>query len=475
MAYFTTSIAVASGVCLGTGALFLFIGLRRPADRVRNMLFSLFALAYAGAIMTARIGYLADTPAEFYSVIRVSTVFASIGFGSLLWFVAEYTGVRPRLLLWTLTGVFAVIGLASAFRAESAFDINGPVDVVTLPWGETLLMAQGGDGSLFTVSVFSQLAMLAYVVGAAVSQFRRSSRQDASAIAIGLLWFFFTLVEENLVLLGVVDFVVLADFGFFGFVLAIGLALANEAIATETELLDLRSSLEEQVEQRTALLTEAQALLVASAEQGAAAAERSRLARDLHDVVTQLLFSINLIAGSLPRLWKSDPATAERTTVELQRLARGALAEMRTLLRELRPDAISGADLGMLVTQLSEGLAARHDIPVTVHTDIAQELPSEVHMALYRIAQEALNNVAKHANASSLVVDLTGSNGQVSLSVTDDGVGFEPINGRSGAMGLEIMRERADEIGADLAIVGGADAGTSVNVRWESRTRAEQR
>jgi signal transduction histidine kinase len=315
--------------------------------------------------------------------------------------------------------------------------------------------------------------MLAYIVGAAVLQFRRSSRQDASVLAIGLLWFFFALAEENLVLLGVVDFVVLADFGFFGFVLAIGLAVANGAIATETQLLDLQSSLEEQVEQRTALLREAQALLVATAEESAAEAERNRLARELHDVVTQLLFSINLIAGSLPRLWKSDPATAERTTAELQRLTRGALAEMRTLVRELRPDGIVDADLGVLVTQLSEGLAARHDIPVTVHADVARELPSEVHLALYRIAQEAMNNVAKHANASSLVVDLTGNNGQVRLSVTDDGHGFEPTAVRSGAMGLEIMRERADEIGADLTIVGGADAGTSVDVRWENRTRAE--
>jgi signal transduction histidine kinase len=294
-------------------------------------------------------------------------------------------------------------------------------------------------------------------------------------LAIGLFWFFFALVEENLVLLGIVDFVVLADFGFFGFVVAMSLAMTNGAIQTEAELLDLRSGLEDQVEQRTSQLEEAQAQLVATAERNAAEAERSRLARELHDVVTQLLFSINLIAGSLPRLWKSDPATAERTTAELQRLTRGALAEMRTLLRELRPEGIMDADLGALVTHLCEGLAARHDIPVTVHTDVVQELPSQVHIALYRIAQEAMNNVAKHANASNLVVDLTGNNGQVRLSVADDGYGFDPADVRAGAMGLEIMRERAREIGADITIVGSADAGTSVDIRWENRTRAEQR
>lgn len=475
MSYFTTSIALAGGVCLGVGTLFFFVGLRRPSDRARNVLFALFSLAYAGAILTARMGYLSDTPQEYYSAARASTVFASIGFGSLVWFVAEYSGTRPRRLLWTMTGTFAVIGLASAFLPESAIDINGLTDVVTLPWGETLTMAQGGDGPLFMVGVVAQIAMLFYIVGADVLQFRRGSRRDASVLAIGLIWFIFTLVEENLVLLGIVDFVVLADFGFFGFVVAMSLALADDAIERETELLDLRSDLEEQVEQRTRELGEAHAQLIATAQQEAAEAERSRLARELHDVVTQLLFSINLIAGSLPRLWKSDPATAERTTAELQRLTRGALAEMRTLLRELRPEGITDADLGTLVTHLCEGLAARHDIPVTVNADVAQELPSQVHMALYRIAQEAMNNVAKHANASSLVVDLTGTNGQVRLSVTDDGYGFDPADVRSGALGLEIMRERASEIGADIAIVGGADSGTAVDVRWENRTMAEQR
>lgn len=473
VAYFSTSIAVAGGVCLGIGVLFLFIGLRRSTDRVRYVLFALFSLAYAGAIMTARMSYLSDTPREYYSAARASFVFASLGFGSLIWFVAEYTGVRPRRLLWTMTGAFAAIGLTSVLYSGSAIDIKGSVDVVTLSWGETLLMAEGGDGILFAVSLLAQAAMLLYIVGADVVQFRKTSRRDASVLAIGLLWFLVTLIEENLVLLGIVDFVILADFGFFGFVLAIGFAVTNDAIETEAELLDLRFNLEQQVEQRTAELAEAHEQLVATAQEKATESERTRLARELHDVVTQLLFSINLIAGSLPRLWKKDPAVAERTTAELQRLTRGALAEMRTLLRELRPEAIVDADLGMLVTQLSDSLAARHDIPVAVDADVTGELPPDVHIALYRIAQEAMNNVAKHANASSLVVDLTGHNGQISLSVSDDGYGFDPADVRAGAMGLRIMRERADEIGADLIIAASAGAGTSVAVRWENRQKVE--
>lgn len=466
--YFTTSIAVAAGLCLAFSILYLFVGLRRPSQRTLNLLFALFALAYAGAIMAARAAFLADTPDQYAAAARVSTVLAAVGFSSLIWFVAEYTGVRPRVLLWTITAGFAVIGLAAVLRPDLVVDVSGGVASITLPWGETLLMLQEEKAALLPLFLLGQLAMLGYIVAADVLQFRRGNRREAAVLAIGIGWFVFTIVEEALVELDVIDFVVLSDFGFLGFVLAMSLAAANSAIASEAELLDYRANLESMVEDRTAQLEEAQTQLLVQTEQQATVAERSRLARDLHDVVTQLLFSINLVAGSLPRLWRSDPDMAERSTNELQRLTRGALAEMRTLLRELRPQTIADTDLGTLVTQLSEGLAARHDIPAEIRADVNGSLPPDVHIALYRIAQEAMNNVAKHANASSLIVDLTGGDGHVHLSVADDGYGFDAAAVSAESMGLEIMRERASGIGADLAVSSQPDAGTTVEVTWSS-------
>ncbi len=142
------------------------------------------------------------------------------------------------------------------------------------------------------------------------------------------------------------------------------------------------------------------ARLFDQAQEAAVSEERSRLARELHDSVTQILFSVNLIALSLGRLWKRNPEMAERSTDELQRLTSGALAEMRTLLRELRPQTIAATELGMLLKHLSDSLSARHDIPVDVEVGQLCEIPPEVHVALYRVAQEALSNVAKHAEAS---------------------------------------------------------------------------
>ena len=474
LAYFTTSIAVVAGLCLAFGVLYLFIGVRRPSDRTVNILFAFFALAYAGAIIAARSAYLADTLDAFAAASRVSAFFSAIGFSLLMWFVAAYTGARPRVLLWIITGAFAIVGAASIFFPDLVINVSGGVESMTFAWGETVLMVQQETAALLPLLIVSVVAMIAYIVAADIQMFRGGDRGAAAVLAVGIGWFILTMVEEILVIVGAFDAVFLSDFGFLGFVLAMGLQMVNKAIETEEELLDYKTNLVKMVEVRSTQLKEAQEQLLAQAEEQATTAERSRLARELHDVITQLLFSINLIAGSLPRLWRRDPEMAERSTGELQRLTRGALAEMRTLLRELRPHTITETDLATLITHLSDGLAARHDIPATVRAEMTGSLPQDVHLAVYRTTQEALNNVAKHANASSIAVHLNGTESRVTLSVVDDGYGFDAGDIPAGTMGLEIMRERANEIGAELAVSSEMDIGTTVGLDWHSPTIVEQ-
>jgi signal transduction histidine kinase len=208
------------------------------------------------------------------------------------------------------------------------------------------------------------------------------------------------------------------------------------------------------------------ARLSEQAQAAAVAEERSRLARELHDSVTQILFSINLIALSLGRLWRRNPELAERSTNELQRLTRGALAEMRTLLRELRPQTIAATELSILLKQLGDGVSARHDVPVEVEVDTPCEIPPEVHVALYRIAQEALSNITKHAEASQVAIGLACGDTAVQLTITDDGQGFDPDDVPAEHMGLAIMRERAEAIGATVVIDSQPGAGTSIAVTW---------
>lgn len=194
--------------------------------------------------------------------------------------------------------------------------------------------------------------------------------------------------------------------------------------------------------------------------------ERNRLAQELHDSVTQTLFSAALIADVLPRLWAQRPAAAQERLDELRRLTRGALAEMRMLLLELRPAALTQLGLGDLLRQLAGAVGGRSGLAIEVQMEGQRSLPPDVQLALYRIAQEALNNVAKYAGADGAVVRAALAPGRVTLSVQDDGSGFDPAAVPPGHFGLGIMRERAAAIGACLRVESAPARGTTVAVTW---------
>jgi GAF domain-containing protein len=218
--------------------------------------------------------------------------------------------------------------------------------------------------------------------------------------------------------------------------------------------------------QRAALAIQ-NARLYEQAQQVATAEERQRLARELHDAVTQTLFSASLIAEVVPRIWDRDPVQARRRLEELRRLTRGALAEMRTLLLELRPKALVETPFGHLLLQLAEATASRTSVEIQVRSDTDDiTLPPEVQLGLYRIAQEALNNTIKHATATHAELIFRRRGAVVDLRINDDGRGFDVSTTPPGHLGLSIMRERARTIGAQLKIQSRAGSGTRVYVSW---------
>jgi len=201
-------------------------------------------------------------------------------------------------------------------------------------------------------------------------------------------------------------------------------------------------------------------------ERSAIAAERNRLARDLHDAVTQTLFSASVIAESVSRIWDRYPEQAQQGLLELRQLTRGALAEMRTLLLELRPAALTEKPLGELIHSLADATTSRIRVPIAIEIQGEAHLPPTVQVALYRIAQEALNNIAKHSRATHTSVHLTTSSTAVILDIHDDGSGFNLDGIPAGHLGVSIMRERAHSIGADLQIDSAPNSGTHITVVW---------
>jgi len=206
--------------------------------------------------------------------------------------------------------------------------------------------------------------------------------------------------------------------------------------------------------------------LYEQAEQSATTAERSRLARELHDAVTQTLFSANLIADVIPRIWKRNPEEGLQNLEELRQLTRGALAEMRTLLLEMRPDSLERSELKPLLTQLADAFVGRVRVPVSSVLEGDCELNHEVKLVFYRIAQEALNNIAKHSGARHVELHLACESGHVTLGIRDDGLGFDPGSIPPDHMGIAIMRERASSIGARLKIESQVGQGATVELDW---------
>jgi nitrate/nitrite-specific signal transduction histidine kinase len=211
--------------------------------------------------------------------------------------------------------------------------------------------------------------------------------------------------------------------------------------------------------------------LYEQAEQAAIAAERGRLARELHDAVTQTLFSANLIADVIPRIWKRNPEEGMQSLEELRQLTRGALAEMRTLLLEMRPESLERAEINSLITQLADAFIGRVRVPVSLDIQGDCMLTHDVKLVFYRVAQEALNNIAKHSGARQVEVHMECQPNQMRLLIKDDGLGFDPASITPEHLGMAIMRERANSIGANLKIDTQVGQGTSVELDWKSEGR----
>jgi two-component system nitrate/nitrite sensor histidine kinase NarX len=215
-----------------------------------------------------------------------------------------------------------------------------------------------------------------------------------------------------------------------------------------------------------AAITMVNAQLYENAQSLAKLQERQRLAQELHDAVNQSLFSAGLIAEVLPRLWEQNPNEGRRSLEDLRRLTRGALAEMRGLLAELRPAVLIGTELGDLLRQLGNALTGRTNVPASVTVVGQGSLPPDVQVAFYRLCQEALSNVAKHSKASQVSIRLQYAPGVVELQIQDDGCGFDPEHATAGHSGLSMMRERAEAIGAALSIESEPEHGTTITVHW---------
>jgi signal transduction histidine kinase len=193
--------------------------------------------------------------------------------------------------------------------------------------------------------------------------------------------------------------------------------------------------------------------------------ERNRLARDLHDSVKQQIFAVGMQIGATKMLLKRDADAAEKRLDEAQKLVRQAQQELTSLIKELRPVALEGKGLVTALRELVTQWTQQTDIVANVRVEGAQPLPLIVEEALFRVAQEALSNIARHSKATLVQMDVTLTDEYVTLSIVDNGQGFDSAQqGRTGAMGVGLlsMRERMKAHAGDVSIESTPGQGTKV-------------
>lgn len=196
----------------------------------------------------------------------------------------------------------------------------------------------------------------------------------------------------------------------------------------------------------------------------AARDERAHLARELHDSVTQALFSMTLITRSTELLLTKDPVAAGERLATLRDLQRDALAEMRALIFELRPGGLEQDGLVAALRRQATAVQGRIGLPVVVEAELDERLPNEVEDCLYRIGQEALHNVVKHAAAHTVRLVVGRVPDGVRIAVVDDGSGFDAGSVPPGHLGLAGMRARAERIGGRFRVESRPGRGTTIEV-----------
>lgn len=213
-------------------------------------------------------------------------------------------------------------------------------------------------------------------------------------------------------------------------------------------------------------LAQQNAVLMRQNEEGAIQAERMRLARNLHDEIAQQLFSLNLLAAALPDQIEHEPVRAATQAKAVVALAEQAQMDLRTILLELRPAQVARQGLNEALQTLCHQWQSTHLLPIELEVVLSgRYLLAGVEDVIYLVTREALSNVAKHARATSVSVALVEGRQFITLSVTDDGGGFDPQRvSHEGHYGLAGMRERAVALGGSLLIESDTNRGTTLRL-----------
>ncbi len=373
--------SLVAGISLYIGLLHLLIACGRLKPWL-HFFFGLSSLISFGYVLALIAQYQAINVDDYINVRKLITSLGYIFGITTVRFVSIYTNVKPICLILVLNSLYIISLLINQISPTGIlYSYISSISSVSLPWGESISYAEGTLTPLFSFQLLALICNTIYgfsacyiqyrrVYGfsACYIQYRRGEKKAGFTLGLSLAILIATVQHDRLVDLGKIQFIYLAEFGFLSFIVIMSLSLSKDLI----QAVKLREQ-----------LLESERLRKIAVE-----LERNRLARDLHDSVSQTLFTVATTAEALPRVWKRNPDIAEQGLEELAQLTQGALAEMRNLLIELRPSGLAEKPLTELLQQVTLAISGRASLQVT--TTIVQgdyPLSNEVKLVFYRITQ----------------------------------------------------------------------------------------
>ena len=207
-------------------------------------------------------------------------------------------------------------------------------------------------------------------------------------------------------------------------------------------------------------------LTLQNAVDDAVTRERISISQQIHDTFSQSLYATHLVADNVLEIWRNNPEDGIQALVDLRADVRDMLSEYRSFILEIRSETTDKLALYDEISDMSIEFAKRSGIEVEFDSDGSDSTHKHVCMVFYRVCQEALTNILKHSGASKVHVNLQCADEAITLEIADDGCGFNGDGVRHGHFGIDIMRERADEIGAQLEICSQPETGTTVVLKW---------
>ncbi|QLE53572.1 sensor histidine kinase (plasmid) [Nostoc sp. C057] len=442
-----TILGICAGVCLYVGLLHLLIASRR-LQTMLHFCFGLVCLVCVSYILAVMLKYKASDVEDYINIRKLLSSLGYIYGIAIVWFVAVYTKFKPVRLILALNSLYLICLLINEISPTGIqYSHISKLSSIYLPWGESIPLPEGTLNPLFGFQFLALNSNIIFVFYSCYRQYRRDEKQAALTLCLSLVILVGTAQHDRLVDLGIIKSIYLTEYGFLSLVVIMSLHLTKELI----QAVKLREQ-----------LIESERLRKIAVE-----LERNRLARDLHDSVSQTLFAVATIAEALPRVWKRNPEIAQQGLEELIQLTQGALAEMRNLLVELRPNGLVEKPLGELLQQLTKAIQGRANLQVitTVEGD-HRSVSNEVKLVFYRITQEALNNIIKHGQATQVSVSLYSDSQEIVLRISDNGCGFDSNKIPSGHLGIAIMKERAESIGATFHLESYPGEGTKIVLSW---------